>query len=230
MCSCCWDGFSDATHAGRPLLLADGMQPIVGDGDEGQQYRGALSAPLHTAAAPFVNLKVRVSCEALMPGKRPGMRFLVRIVNAQTLAPDPRVGGALSEAIVVTTNRAKGRGEGSALLQVKPVQKLPGVGTETARKLAQFDEWKHLLHSSAVGETGRSITSAIMQTSPIRTVRAFISPHLVVFLLNAYNTPGRLQNGASIISASQGSLCTLLGCSATTPACRWVILGGCCRS
>ena len=96
------------------------MQPIPADaGGEPSTYRGALHARLQAPSAPFVNLKVRVSCEALMPGKRPGIRFLVRVLSPQTFQADPRVAGALSEVIVVTTNRAKGRGEGSALLQVR---------------------------------------------------------------------------------------------------------------
>jgi hypothetical protein len=159
-------------RAGRPLLLADGMQPIPSDAEpDGVPYRGALSARLQAATVPCVNLKVRFSCEALMPGKRPGIRFLVRLIHPQTFRTDARVAGVLSEAIVVTTNRAKGRGEGTALLQVRVVQKLPGVGTETARKLAQFDDWKHLLHTSALGDLASRITSAIMSTSAITTVR-----------------------------------------------------------
>jgi hypothetical protein len=166
----CWADTNVRTLAGRPLLLADGMQPIPMDVGADTPYRAALSAPLQASIAPFVNLKVRVSCEALMPGKRPGIRFLVRVIHPGSYRADTRVAGILSEVIIVTTNRAKGRGEGAALLQIKGVQKLPGVGTETARKLAQFDDWKHLLHPSGLGEAANRVTNAVTGTHAITTV------------------------------------------------------------
>lgn len=157
-------------RAGRPLLVADQMMMIPLDVSGETAYRGAITMPMQVATRPFSQLKVRISSEALMPGKRPGMRFLVRLVHPRTYMADPRVSGVLSEVIVVTTNRAKGRGEGTALLQVKGVQKLPGVGTETARKLLQFEEWKALLNTTGSGQVAERITLAIMKTRSITTV------------------------------------------------------------
>ena len=132
------------------------------------RYRGCLSMPLSAAARPFSNLKINVSCEALLPGRRPAMRLLVRIVRKTLRGPEaePRVAGAISEPILVTTNRAKGRGDGVNTRD--PVSRLPGIGTETARKLASFDEWKAQMSNPAAS----GVNDAIAKTGRIVTVRA----------------------------------------------------------
>jgi hypothetical protein len=105
-----------------------------------------------------------------MPGKRPGVRLLARVVSPLNFQPDPLVMGFLSEPFVITTNRAKGRGEGT-LVQTAPVQRLPGVGTETARKLKDFPQLRALLHSTKPPVDEKEAVAALMTLDSVETVR-----------------------------------------------------------
>lgn len=137
-----------ARAAGRPILRAENFNPLPPGQAAPAAYNGALASRFQSARTLLSGLRSTKSCEALMPGKRPGMRLLARIVNPLTFQPEHKIAGFLSEPFVITTNRAKGRGEGT-LLRTAPVQRLPGVGTETARKLRDFAALKSLLPTQA---------------------------------------------------------------------------------
>ena len=94
-----------------------------------------------SASYTFKNLKLRHSCEALMPGKKPTVRLMFVLADPRgnpAFAEVPQVTGVVSEEFLVTTCRAKGRGDGGALLYNTKVSFLPGVGQETERKLANL--------------------------------------------------------------------------------------------
>jgi hypothetical protein len=96
-----------------------------------------------SASYTFKNLKLRHSCEALMPGKKPTVRLMFVMADPRGAPPYsqcPDVVGVISEEFLVTTCRAKGRGDGGALLYSTKVGFLPGVGQETERKLANLAE------------------------------------------------------------------------------------------
>ena len=107
-----------------------------------------------------------------MPGKRPGIRILARVVSPINFQPNHTVGAFLSESFVVTTNRAKGRGEGT-LVQTAHVNRLPGVGTETARKLKDFPSLRTLLHSAVATPEAQKLASELMDIDSVETVRSF---------------------------------------------------------
>lgn len=132
-------------------------------------YRTALTQHFRSARTPLTGLRSAKSCEALMPGKRPGVRLLARVVCPLNFQPDPLVMGFLSEPFVITTNRAKGRGEGT-LVQTAPVQRLPGVGTETARKLKDFPQLRALLHSAKPSGLAEGAVAGLMDLDTVETV------------------------------------------------------------
>lgn len=132
-------------------------------------YHGALITRFQSVRTPLSGLRSTKSCEALMPGKRPGMRLLARIVSPLTLQPEHKIAGFLSEPFVITTNRAKGRGEGT-LLRTAPVQRLPGVGTETARKLRDFSSLRSLLPTQAPSPETAELEARVGDS--VETVRA----------------------------------------------------------
>jgi hypothetical protein len=156
-------------HAGFPILSINHFTPLpANQGPEA--YRGAITMRFQGNATFLSVLRSGKSCEALMPGKRPGMRLLARVINPLTYEPEHKIAGFLSEPFVVTTNRAKGRAHGT-LVRTEPVQRLPGVGTETARKLLDFGQLRNSLRAALSAASILSRGPALMQTVTVETVR-----------------------------------------------------------
>jgi hypothetical protein len=139
-------------HVGRSLqslMTADNaIAPYQHQADPRNRVAGAEPPPdtifvtVNGAASySFKNLKLRHSCEALMPGKKPTVRLMFILADPRGgFSEVPVVSGVISEEFLVTTCRAKGRGDGGALLYNTKVSFLPGVGQETERKLANLSD------------------------------------------------------------------------------------------
>jgi hypothetical protein len=147
-------------------VCAEDMLPIGASVGAHEPYVGAPVAELTSCSFEIRNLKVRASSESLMPGKRPAMRLLFRVVDPDRgYAPLHGVSGIVSSPFVVTTTRAKGGGEGN-LLHTAHVSKLPRVGPETTKKLAELSTRAPGLESSL--PVGQSLQS--LRLSSITTV------------------------------------------------------------
>jgi hypothetical protein len=111
-------------------------------GYSGSPSPDSIFVTVNSAASyTFKNLKLRHSCEALMPGKKPTVRLMFYLADPRgspAFSEVPHVSGVISEEFLVTTCRAKGRGDGGSLLYNTKVSYLPGVGQETERKLANL--------------------------------------------------------------------------------------------
>eukprot|EP00887_Chlorella_sp_A99_P003348 scaffold26.g3348.t1 len=145
------------------LLLNKQGQPLLAHGRSGAYTDGKrMLVPMIHGQAILPDLKVTNSSEALLQGRAPPFRLLVRAVRRGG-ASIPNISHALSEPFVVATARVKG----AAKLEIPHVEdhvsKIECVGVQTQKKLEDIRGASTAAGVPDLGIPINSVTKAVGQ-------------------------------------------------------------------
>jgi hypothetical protein len=123
----------------RDLSYLQGTPTLVGTAVSNDQH-GFIRVPLLNSRAVLPDLRVTDSSEAMLSGRKPPLRLMMRAVYKDTLLPVPHIRHAISEGFVVATRRTRTAGKVDIPSVDDHVSKLEHMGRETVKKLSDVTE------------------------------------------------------------------------------------------
>lgn len=93
------------TGFGKSHLILQGSPTLVGTAVSNDP-NGFIRVPLSSNRAVLPDLRVTDSSEAMLSGRKPPLRLMMRAVYKDTLLPVPHIRHAISEGFVVAVRHA----------------------------------------------------------------------------------------------------------------------------